>query len=237
MRFAQNIFLVTCLLLLFGCANEKTTRSNVIEPFPYVVDEESTIIKSGETFVGNDEIENDFLFSSTTQLEKELFFTTANKEREIEYRIVQVAREEQQTDFGVLITQNTIDQKRLNLLYLTEGGDEAPNWENEINERRAAWMKTCNNHNVTELINEFYSITPFYYNHKPLVSNPAALIQEYSYMANENYQLTLTTLFKEPVNSSTVYEIGQCSGSYNGKYILVWVKEDGEWKIKFDSNI
>jgi ketosteroid isomerase-like protein len=40
------------------------------------------------------------------------------------------------------------------------------------------------------------------------------------------------------VNDNLVYEIGQCKGTYKGKYILVWKKEsDGVWRVFIDSNI
>jgi ketosteroid isomerase-like protein len=57
-------------------------------------------------------------------------------------------------------------------------------------------------------------------------------------MSNESYQLTLNPITIETVNPETVFEIGQCEGSYNGKYILIWKKQtDGQWRIWVDSNI
>jgi hypothetical protein len=57
-------------------------------------------------------------------------------------------------------------------------------------------------------------------------------------MEREQYHLTLTPIFIEPVSATMVYEIGQCSGSYGGKYILIWQREqDGKWRILLDSNI
>ena len=57
-------------------------------------------------------------------------------------------------------------------------------------------------------------------------------------MNNKNYRLKLEPLIVKPVSKNLVFEIGQCSGSYDGKYILVWGKDvDGMWKIIIDSNI
>ena len=64
------------------------------------------------------------------------------------------------------------------------------------------------------------------------------MIKEYSYMNNKNYRLNLQPLIVKAVNASFAFEIGQCSGSYNGKYILIWkIDSDGSWKIFIDSNI
>ena len=99
-------------------------------------------------------------------------------------------------------------------------------------------MELCNAHDVEGLVNELYSVNTLYYNHKPLVKGREDVIKEYGYMRNEKYSLKLTPLFIEAVNESTVYEIGQCNGSYGGKYILIWKKEaDGKWRIFIDSNI
>ena len=57
-------------------------------------------------------------------------------------------------------------------------------------------------------------------------------------MNNKNYHLQLHPLVVKAVNPNFVFEIGQCTGSYAGKYILIWEKDsDGKWKITADSNI
>lgn len=108
----------------------------------------------------------------------------------------------------------------------------------QLRERREQWMAYCNAHQVNELVNDLYSEHTMYFNHRPLVKGRAALIQEYGYMNNEQYELTLMPRRLTYVNDSTVFEIGQCKGSYNGKYILIWKKEeDGQWRIFIDSNV
>ena len=108
----------------------------------------------------------------------------------------------------------------------------------QLKDRRDQWMAYCNAHQVEDLVNDLYSEHTMYFNHRPLVKGRTALIKEYSYMNSEQYELTLVPKYQAFVNDSTVFEIGQCKGSYNGKYILIWKKEDdGQWRIFVDSNI
>lgn len=107
----------------------------------------------------------------------------------------------------------------------------------EINKRRKEWMELCNAHNASTLVNEMYAKEALYYNHKPLIRGREALAKEYSYMNREKYHLRLNPQTVTPVNEKLVFEIGQCSGSYRGKYIIIWGKEKGSWNILFDSNI
>jgi len=108
---------------------------------------------------------------------------------------------------------------------------------NTIDSQRDKWIKLCNAHNAEHLINALYSNNTMYYNHRPMIVGRDHLIPKYAYMNNTNYQLTLHPLIIEPVSDSIVYEIGQCKGSYKGKYILIWQKTDQGWQILFDSNI
>jgi len=107
----------------------------------------------------------------------------------------------------------------------------------EIDLQREEWMKYCNAHNAENLINAMYTENTMYYNHRPMVVGRENLFPVYSYMNNLNYQLTLHPLIVEPVSKQIVYEIGQCNGSYNGKYILIWKKTDDGWQVLFDANI
>lgn len=108
----------------------------------------------------------------------------------------------------------------------------------EIDKRRQEWIQLCNAHNAAALINELYAENTMYYNHKPLVVGRPGLIQDYQYMNRESYSLNLTPLKTEQVNDRIILEIGQCNGSYNGKYIIVWKKSDlGKWEVFLDSNI
>ncbi len=107
-----------------------------------------------------------------------------------------------------------------------------------LDERRTEWMEYCNGKDVEGLVSNLYADNAIYYNHRPVLIGREALIREYQYMSNPNYSLTLSPLHVEMVTESLAYEIGQCEGSYNGKYMLIWQKnEAGEWRILLDSNI
>jgi len=107
-----------------------------------------------------------------------------------------------------------------------------------IDSQRTEWMRLCNKHNASNLIEAMYTKNTMYYNRGRLLHGRVALIQEYDYMNDPQYQLTLQPITIESISESLIYELGQCSGSYNGKYILVWQKnQEGVWQIMFDSNI
>lgn len=108
----------------------------------------------------------------------------------------------------------------------------------QIDLRRDQWIEYCNGHDARILVTELYSDNALYFNHKPVIAHRDSLIKEYNYMNSQKYSLRMDPLHVEIVRSDLVFEIGQCSGSYNGKYILIW-KKDGsrEWNILVDSNI
>lgn len=137
-----------------------------------------------------------------------------------------------------LVIWENHDADRSRVFELIEAAGMANSLPSGITTRRALWMDLCNEHNVEGLVNELYTEDALYFNHKPLVKGRTALIREYQYMKNENYHLTLNPIIVEKVNEETVYEIGQCEGSYGGKYILIWkLGVDGNWRIWIDSNI
>lgn len=108
----------------------------------------------------------------------------------------------------------------------------------ELDAARARWMTLCNAHDAYKLVAEMYTPDALYYNHKPLVIGTEGIAKEYSYMNRESYSLKLTPLAIEFADGRQAFEIGQCSGSYNGKYMLYWKKNDvGKWQVFFDSNI
>lgn len=103
---------------------------------------------------------------------------------------------------------------------------------------RQLWMERCNAHDAYSLVAESYTPNALYYNHKPLVIGTDSIAVEYSYMNRPQYSLVLTPLAVEMVNTDLAFEIGQCSGSYGGKYVLVWQRnQDDVWQVLFDSNI
>lgn len=104
--------------------------------------------------------------------------------------------------------------------------------------RRAEWMALCDAHDAKSLIKLMYTENTMYYNNGRLLKGRERLLEEYQYMNNPEYRLALEPILVEPVSNNIVYEIGQCKGSYKGKYILVWQKDNqGIWRILFDSNI
>ncbi|MEO1417747.1 MAG: hypothetical protein AAFW00_20860 [Bacteroidota bacterium] len=106
-----------------------------------------------------------------------------------------------------------------------------------IEAARKKWMELCNAHDPAQLISQVYTKDAFYFNHKPPIQGTQAITAEYQYMARPNYQLTLMPHYVMPVQEDLAYEIGQCAGSYGGKYAIVWKKVDtGEWKVLLDSN-
>lgn len=107
-----------------------------------------------------------------------------------------------------------------------------------IQERREQWIQLCNAHNPSVLVEKLYAVNAIYYNHRPVIKGREDIIADYQYMADPNYILTLEPLVLEAVTNDLVFEIGQCTGTYNGKYILVWKKNtEGIWEVLLDSNI
>lgn len=132
-------------------------------------------------------------------------------------------------------TSNNEDKRELEFIMET---DDSNVDLKEIDKQRSNWMTLCNAHNAKSLIENVYSENTMYYNRGRMLIGRNDLIKEYSYMNNEQYQLTLNPILVEPVSGTIVYEFGQCEGSYNGKYIIVWQKNtQGIWQVLFDSNI
>lgn len=132
-------------------------------------------------------------------------------------------------------TSNNEDKRELE--FITETDESNVNLK-EIDKQRANWMALCNAHDAKSLIENVYSENTMYFNRGRLLIGRNDLVTEYEYMNNEQYQLTLNPILVESVSETIVFEFGQCKGSYNGKYILVWQKNSqGIWQVLFDSNI
>ena len=158
-----------------------------------------------------------------------IYSVEANENRAISYSINQY-----QNDFKSI---SILEKNKLVFEFISSANSQNIDLE-KIKERRKEWIMLCNKHNAQGLVEELYSSDAIYYNHKPVIRGHASIIADYAYMNNPEYSLHLEPLTIVPVNDHMVFEIGQCSGSYKGKYILVWKKEkDGEWRIFMDSNI
>lgn len=214
----KNRFGLTLLLLsILACSN-----SDTIQKRP-VLTENSILLNEQGVFVKD--------YDKVTSWS--LYTTVANQNHKIDYSIY-----ESEFNKYLIISEDKDSKSMIQLEYIGKKGPVDLTAFEEIEYRRNKWMQTCNDHQVELLIKEFYTNPPFYYNHKPLVTTQKDLLNEYSYMNEPDYNLKLSPMFTEAVNENLVFEIGQCSGSYNSKYVIVWKKEsDGEWRIHLDSNI
>ena len=114
---------------------------------------------------------------------------------------------------------------------------ETKNSPSTIDDARNLWMKLCNQHKAAELVKRVYTEDAYHYNRGRLLQGTKDITQEYGYMNNERYSLQLTPKKVTLVDPDTAYEIGQCSGSYNKPYMLLWKRqEDGSWQVLMDSN-
>lgn len=208
---------------------EKMYASNAIK----VISEDS-IINSSSQIAKYYEIHK----NKITSIES-LFNVEANKGRHINYELVKY-KTESLKEYIQLVIWRLEDKKVIREFEFTEmsslGAIKVDT--NEIVVRRKLWIELCNANNSENLVKQLYSPNAIYFNHKPIVKGIEDLIREYDYMNNKAYTLNLQPLKLEVVNADFVYEIGQCNGSYNGKYVLIWKKQsDGNWNIYIDSNI
>lgn len=160
----------------------------------------------------------------------------ANRDASYEYEIAAFKTDDDRQFKKLIIWDRTPTKKKRALEFVAEVGPVGT--EFGIEQQRVQWIDRCNAHDVEGLVRQVYSPNAIYYNHKPIIRGSEAIIQEYQYMNNENYQLSLRPIILEMVNEQCAIEIGQCVGSYKGKYILVWEKnEQDQWRILMDSNI
>lgn len=168
-----------------------------------------------------------------------IFSIEANKKRGINYELVRYKIDNLKEFIGIVIWRKENEMIIREFEFTEESTFESKKVDTiNIAERRKLWIELCNTNNPENLVKQLYSNNTIYFNHKPIVKGTEELIKEYGYMNNENYTLNLHPMKLEVVNANFAFEVGQCSGSYNGKYILVWKKHaDGNWKVYIDSNI
>lgn len=196
------------------------------------------ILENGAVLNGRDQIVDNILKSMLVlnSIER-VTMIVAHKERAIEYEISENIYENDLREKTLTIWQTKNTERKRVFEFVSKVKESTLN-HLALNERRELWMSLCNKHNAKNLIDELYSENTLYFNHKPIIKGRAQLVGEYAYMNNENYALTLEPEVVDKVNEGIIFEMGQCSGSYNGKYILIWRKDqDGEWRIFIDSNI
>jgi ketosteroid isomerase-like protein len=197
------------------------------------------IISSDSKLIGSIEIAEYYaLQSGEIKSISSLYNVKASKEKNIDYELIKYQTQNGKSYAQLLIWRLENGYKFREFEFESEISEETYNNEKSISERRNLWVKLCNTHNPKNLVNTLYSSNCIYFNHKPLIKGQKNLIDEYSYMKNSSYKLALDPLKMIFVNDNLVYEIGQCEGTYKGKYILVWKKEiDGVWRVFIDSNI
>lgn len=239
MNQLKNAFLLllTPLFLLQCAPTAKQTTPTSAIPKKVYNEDAIRINPQGKILEGEAEILEDLaanpidLITSTTDT-----IIMANDNLAIEYEIGSYEDADAQK-YQQLIIWQTIDSTRQIVFEVVEKVEMAEPILSAIDNRRTLWMQFCNAHNVEGLVNELYTENTLYYNHRPLIIGREALIPTYQYMNRPDYQLTLQPITIKMANAKTVFEIGQCAGSYHGKYILIWKKEaDNQWRIFLDSN-
>lgn len=150
-----------------------------------------------------------------------LFSVEADIDRRINYELIRY-KTENLTEYIQIVIWRLEDEKVIRVFEFTESSSLGAIRVDtkEITVRRKLWIELCNANNSENLVKQLYSPNTIYFNHKPIVKGIDDLIKEYDYMNNKDYTLNLQPLKLEVVNSDFAFEIGQCHGSYNGKYIL-----------------
>ncbi len=196
------------------------------------------IFDDGETIVGGNPLKEHYLSSADPiNLISSDTVLMANSNRGLVYEMGEYT-DNSNAKFKQIVIWESKDSQSKRVFEFASKIEGSENDLVEINSRRDLWIKLCNMNDAENLINEMYSQNTLYFNHKPLIIGRELLVKEYAYMNRENYQLTLNPIIVDQVNENFVFEIGQCKGSYNGKYIIIWRKESsGKWEVFIDSNI
>jgi len=192
----------------------------------------SGVVIQGSENIGNHYIKNGFNIDSMYIIKR----ITANNQKTYDYEIG-AFRTKDNTIFKHLIIWSNQHPEKRTFEFISKSENTIP-IAPEINKRREEWITLCNLHNIRGLVEELYTTNAIYFNHKPAIIGTDAIVKEYQYMNNVNYKLSLEPITVEMITENLALEIGQCQGSYNGKYILIWQKDhSNQWKILVDSNI
>ncbi len=155
-----------------------------------------------------------------------------------EYEISTIREDDDSYLDQLLIWKKENGTRKRVLEFVAPADEWNPENKEVIDQARKNWIFLCNQHNAKALVEEMYAPNAIYYNHKPAIIGHEAISKEYQYMNNPDYKLSLSPIHLELVNERLAFEIGQCSGSYGGKYIIAWQKsEEGKWRVLMDSNL
>ncbi|WP_298894291.1 hypothetical protein [uncultured Psychroserpens sp.] len=218
---------------------EIVNNKNLIDIRGYYANNAFKVISADSIVTGSSTIAEYYINKSNLITEsKTLFLTEANKTQGIDYELINYKTEDLEEYIQVVIWKQNDDKKVREFEYSVKRNKVNSNVDkDDISKRRGLWIELCNKNNAENLVKELYANNAIYFNHKPLVIGTEAISKEYQYMNNNNYNLTLEPLKVEMVTEHIAFEIGQCKGSYGGKYVIVWKKESGEkWKVFIDSN-
>ncbi|SHJ20502.1 YybH family protein [Aquimarina spongiae] len=202
-------------------------------------DKSVKVISADSIIFGATSIADYYINQSAEINESEsLFLIEANKHEGIDYEIVSYKTKDSEEYVQVVVWKSIEGKKVREFEYDAKRDISIPDgYIDQISKARNLWIQLCNEHNAEHLVSKLYTSNAIYFNHKPLVIGTEAISKEYRYMNSDTYNLTLEPLKTEMVTDNIAFEIGQCKGSYGGKYVIVWQKEaEGNWKVFIDSN-
>jgi len=140
--------------------------------------------------------------------------------------------------YSLLIHWITVEDKLKREYEILAKKDKSDIYPEELDLKRNLFGQIVSTtHDVNKMITTLYENNPYYYNRGRLITTAESLIAEYSYMSNSAFEIFLTRNITHPVNTACVFEIGDWkSGANTGKYVLIWKRDQNDWKILFDSN-
>ncbi len=198
--------------------------------------EGSGILLNGELFLGLEEINNQL----SALIEKVGQFNS--------YAVIEVhqLRNEQKFVLGSYKTAKGITLssvigwknkgkwiKEFEVIY--RNSDYSNPGTNVVNQARADWEKHSNQHRPDLIVENVFSKNGKYFNGGTLFKGKQ-IIDAYSYMNNESYQIKLESLKLLQVNNDIIYDIGTFEVGGKGLYTLIWQKELDTWKLLLDFN-